>query len=357
MSSSTATYSVHPKTQDAERTMHAQLLPEVHQPLEAVERPFPEIGPGEVLIRVHACGVCGSDLHLVDGDLGPMAKTPVIPGHEIAGIVEAVGAGVVNLAVGDRAGVGWTQATCGECAQCLRGATSICSRQKVTGVQIDGGYAEYVKATARDVVKIPEVISLEEAGPLFCAGITTFAPLRILNVRPGQRVVVLGLGGLGHLAVQFAKALNAETIAVARGADKMELAKTKLGADESFDADGDWVKGVNELGGADIILSTANSSKLMSQSVDALAPDGTLVLLAVDTAPMNMPSSASFVLTRRRMMGSATGSISDMMEMMELAAARNVRPMIETYPLAEAQSVLQRVREGKPRFRAVLTMR
>jgi D-arabinose 1-dehydrogenase-like Zn-dependent alcohol dehydrogenase len=278
-------------------------------------------------------------------------------GHEVAGVIEAVGDRVSNLKPGDRVGVGWTQATCGECAQCLKGATSICSRQKVTGIQIDGGYSEYVKATARDTVLIPDEISLEEAAPLFCAGLTTFSPLRQLNVHAGQRVVIIGLGGLGHVGVQFAKAMNAETISVARGADKAQLAKEPLGADMAIDSGAeDWVKRVNDLGGADVILATANSAKLMSESIHALAPDGTLVLLAVDSAPLQLPNSGEFIATRRRMMGSTTGSIQDTVEMLALAAKRNVRPMIETYPLAEAPAVIERVRQGKPRFRAVLTV-
>ena len=225
--------------------MRAQMLKGFKQPLQGVTCSLPNIAAGDVLIRVHACGVCGSDLHLVNGDFGLFAKAPIIPGHEIAGVVEDVGAGVTTLRVGDRVGVGWTQATCGECPQCIRGNTSICSRQQVTGIQIDGGYAEYVRATARDVVKIPDTISLEEAAPLFCAGLTTYSPLRLLDVRPGQRVVVIGLGGLGHMAVQFAKALNTETIAVARGADKIELATKRLGADVGIDSSTDnWVERV-----------------------------------------------------------------------------------------------------------------
>ena len=344
-------------SQAKERTMRAQVLPAFKQSLQAATQPVPEIADDEVLVRVHACGVCGSDLHLVDGEFGSFAKVPIIPGHEIAGVIEQAGSGVKHLQVGDRVGVGWTQCTCGVCPQCLRGQTSICQRQKVTGIQIDGGYAEYVKATARDVVTIPDSISLEEAGPLFCAGLTTYSPLRQLDVRPGQRVVVIGVGGLGHVAVQFAKAMGAETIAVARGADKIDMATKKLGADVGIDSGSeDWVTRVNDLGGADAILVTANSSKLMGEAVHALGPDGTVVLLAVDQQPLQLPSSAEFIAKRRRLMGSTTGSIQDTVEMLALAALHNVRPMIETYPLEQAQNVIQRVREGKPRFRAVLTV-
>jgi D-arabinose 1-dehydrogenase-like Zn-dependent alcohol dehydrogenase len=336
--------------------MRAQWLPAFGQPLALQEMPIPDIEEDEVLIRVHACGVCGSDIHLLHGDFGPFAKAPIIPGHEIAGIIEAIGRRVSHLKPGSRVGLGWTQHTCGVCTQCVAGNTSICQRQKVTGVQLNGGYAEYVKATARDVIKLPDALSLEEAAPLFCAGLTTYSPLRLLNVRPGHRVVTLGLGGLGHLAVQFAKVLGAESIGVARGRDKVELAVRQLGADLAIDSSrDDWVATVNELGGADVILATANSAKLMSEAVRALSPDGTLVLLAVDAQPLALPSSGEFIVSRRRVMGSSTGSVSDAVEMLETAARYGVRPMIETYPLADAASVIERVAKGLPRFRAVLT--
>ncbi|AXC13854.1 Alcohol dehydrogenase [Acidisarcina polymorpha] len=336
--------------------MKGQWLSAARAPLEWKDLDVPTIGPDEVLIKVHACGVCGSDIHLLEGDFGPFARTPLVPGHEVAGVVNAVGSAVVHLKVNDRVGLGWTQHSCGVCPQCTAGNTSICSRQQVTGIQVNGGYAEYVKATARDVIKIPDNITLEEAAPLMCAGITTYSPLRLLNVRPGQRVVTLGLGGLGHVAVQFAKALGAESIGVARGQDKVELAMNKLGADLAIDSSKtNWVEEVNRLGGANVVLNTANNAQLMGEAVHALAPDGTLVLLAVDPNPLTLPSSGEFIQSRRRLMGSSTGSISDAVEMFELASRRGIRPMIETYPMANAAAVVERVKAGKPRFRAVLS--
>ena len=337
--------------------MKAAVLPDYHQPLEFRDLPVPTIEPDEVLVRVHACGICGSDVHLVDGFFGPLAKVPLIPGHEVAGTIEQVGERINYLKKGDRVGVPWVQGTCGHCRYCVRGETVLCPEQQATGININGGYAEYVKATARDIAVIPDAISFEEAAPLFCAGVTVFTPFNYVNFKPGQTVAVMGVGGLGHLALQFAHALGAKTVAVSRGEDKLKLAREKLGADETLDSSNeDWVQKMQQMGGADVILSTANSTKLMGQAVGALAPEGTLVLLAVDDKPLNLPPSMELIATRKRVMGSVAGSVKDLREMLEIAAAHNVRPMIETHPFEDAQLALDRMREGKPRFRAVLTM-
>lgn len=337
--------------------MKAAVLPDYHQPLEIRDVPVPSIGPLDVLVKVHACGVCGSEVHLVDGRFEGMSQVPVIPGHEVAGVIEQVGELVNYLKPGDRVGIPWTQGTCGHCRYCVSGESVLCPEQQATGINLNGGYAEYAKAPARDVTAIPDVISFEEAAPLFCAGITVFTPFNYAGFKRGQTVAVLGLGGLGHLAVQFAHALGAKTIAVSRGTDKLQLAKEKLGADEAIDSSSDdWVQKLQQMGGADIILSTANSSKLMGQAISALAPEGTLVLLAVDDKELVLPPPMELINGRRKVMGSVTGSIKDMREMLEVAATHNVRPMIETHPLEQAQLALDRVREGKPRFRAVLTM-
>lgn len=337
--------------------MKAAVLPDYHQPLEIRDVPVPSIGPLDVLIKVHACGVCGSDVHLVNQQFEGMSTVPVIPGHEVAGVIEQVGELVTYLKRGDRVGVPWAQGTCGHCRYCVRGESILCPEQQVTGVSLNGGYAEYVKAPARDVTVIPDAISFEEAAPLFCAGVTVYTPFNYVNFKPGQTVAVMGVGGLGHLALQFAHAMGARTIAISRGADKLQLAKEKLGADEAIESSSeDWVQQVQKLGGADVILSTANSSKLMGQAIHALAPEGTLVLLAVDNKELVLPPAMELVGARRKVMGSPSGSIKDMRETLEVAARHGVRPMIETFPLDLAQTALDRVREGKPRFRAVLTM-
>ncbi len=337
--------------------MKAAVLTDYHQPLEIRDVPVPSIGPLDVLIKVHACGVCGSDIHLVDQEFAGMSQVPVIPGHEVAGTIEHVGELVTYLKRGDRVGVPWTQGTCGHCRYCVRGESALCPEQQATGISLNGGYAEYVKAPARDVTVIPDAISFEEASPLFCAGVTVYTPFNYVNFKPGQTVAVMGIGGLGHLAIQFAHALGARTIAVSRGADKLQLAKEKLGADEAIESSReDWVQQLQKMGGADVILSTANSSKLMGQAIRALAPEGTLVLLAVDNQDLVLPPAVELIGGRRKVMGSPSGSIKDMRETLEVAARHGVRPMIETFPLDQAQTALDRVREGKPRFRAVLTM-
>lgn len=337
--------------------MKAAVLADYHQPLEFRDVPVPSIGPEEVLVKVHACGVCGSDIHLVNGNLRNVSNLPVIPGHEVAGVIEQVGEQVKYLKKGDRVGIPWAQGTCGHCRYCMRGETTLCPEQQVTGVSLNGGYAEYTKAPARDVTVIPDAISFEEAAPLFCAGVTVYTPFNYVGFKAGQTVAVLGTGGLGHLALQFAHALGANTVAVSRGADKLQLAKEKLGADEAIDSSSDdWVDKLQQMGGADVILSTANSAKLMGQAISALAPEGTLVLLAIDDAQMLFPPPIELIASRRKVMGSPSGSIKDMRETLEVAARHNVRPMIETHPLDDAQLALDRVRDGKPRFRAVLTM-
>lgn len=337
--------------------MKAAVLPDYHQPLEFRDVPIPSVGSEEVLIKVHACGVCGSDVHLVNGDLKQFSKVPVIPGHEVAGVIEAVGEQVTYLKKGDRVGIPWPQGTCGHCRYCVRGETTLCPEQQATGINLNGGYAEYAKAPARDVTIIPDAISFEDAAPLFCAGVTVYTPFNYVGFKPGQTVAVLGVGGLGHLALQFAHALGANTIAVSRGDDKLQLAKEKLGADEALDSGSDdWVDKLQQMGGADVILSTANSVKLMGQAINALAPEGTLVLLAVDNEQLVFPPPAVLIASRRKVMGSPTGSIKDMRETLEVAAKHHIRPMIETHPFDDAQQALDRVREGKPRFRAVLTM-
>ena len=337
-----------------EKLMKAVVLSDYHKLLKLDTMAVEPISPQDVLIRVRACGICGSDVHLVDGDFTPLSQLPIVPGHEITGVIEQVGDLVTNLKLGDRVGLAWTQQTCGYCRFCVRGETVFCAKQRATGINIAGGYAEYVKAPARDVTVIPDAISFEEAAPLLCAGVTVFTPFKYVNFQAGQRVVVLGLGGLGHLAIQFAHVLGAHTIAVSRSAEKLRLAKEKLGADETLNSSTEkWVEKVQDMGGANVILATANSSQLMSEAIAALAPEGTLVILAVDKEPLVLPPLV-LINYRKRVMGSMTGSIKDMQEMLDIAATHNVRPLIETYPLEDAQFALDRVRAGKALFRAVL---
>lgn len=336
--------------------MRAMKLEAVKQALHRVDIDKPEIGPTEVLLRVHACGVCGSDLHLTDGEFGDYATTPIIPGHEIAGIIESVGDLVTHLKIGDRAGVAWVQNTCGVCSYCLRGETALCVAQRATGINVDGGYADYIKVAGRDAVLIPDAITLRDAAPLFCAGVTVFTPFRLAGFQPGDRVAVVGIGGLGHLGLQFAHALDAVTIAVDHQPDKFDLAR-KLGADEVYDSSTeDWVEALVKAGGAKLVLCTANSASIMARALDVLSPDGTVVMLAVSNDALVINMASSMIPTRKRLMGSQTGSLRDVEDMLALAARHGIRPMIETLPLEDAQAALDRVRAGNARFRIVLDM-
>ncbi len=261
------------------KKMRVAQVPAPKQPFQIVERPVPEPGPGDVRVKVEACGICHSDMYTVDG-LFPGIEYPRAPGHEVAGVVDALGAGTAGWSAGDRVGLGWHGGHCGWCDACRRGSFVMCSTAaRVPGIHYDGGYAEYVVAPAVALARIPAGLTAVEAAPLMCAGVTTFNSLRNAGVRPPDLVAVLGIGGLGHLGVQFASRMGYRTVAIARGRDKEELAR-KLGAHEYIDSQaGDPAAALQKLGGARAILATVTSGAAMSAVIGGLAQDGVLIVL------------------------------------------------------------------------------
>jgi D-arabinose 1-dehydrogenase-like Zn-dependent alcohol dehydrogenase len=308
-----------------------------------------------VLIRVAGCGVCHSDLHLVDGDWKDWGTPlPIIPGHEVTGIVEKAGAEVVSVSPGDRVGVPWMQFACGECAPCRAGAEMLCAAQKSTGVTVNGGYAEFVKAPAAFTHRIPEGLDLVDAAPLLCAGITVFAPLRRAGNLAGKTVAVAGIGGLGHLGIRMADAMGARVVAILRGEEKIALAR-RLGAREIIDSQKEKIgKRLSSLGGADLILLTGISARLFEQCIPGLGPNGTLVVLAAIAESASL-IPAGLITGQKAICGSVIGTRDDMDAMLRFAADHGIAAMVERHPLKNVNEVLERLRQGKVRLRAVLT--
>jgi D-arabinose 1-dehydrogenase-like Zn-dependent alcohol dehydrogenase len=322
-------------------------------PFELVERAIPEPGTGTVRIRVQACGVCHSDSVTKEG-LFPNISYPRVPGHEIIGTLDKVGASVAGWSAGQRVGVGWHGGNCGYCDACRRGDAFACeSETLVTGVTSDGGYADYMIAPATALARVPDDLGSVEAAPLMCAGITTFNALRNSEARPGETVAVLGLGGLGHLGVQFAAKLGFNTIAIARGQDKAPLAR-QLGAHHYIDSRAeDPAAALRRLGGAKVVLATVTSGAAMSAIQGGLAPRGTLLIvgvpesLAIDPMPL--------ILGSRSVKGWYSGTSIDSQQTLAFSALTGVRPMTETYPLERAAEAYDRMMSGDARFRVVLT--
>jgi D-arabinose 1-dehydrogenase-like Zn-dependent alcohol dehydrogenase len=320
---------------------------------ELVERPLPEPESNQVRIKVEACGVCHSDQFVKDG-LWPGITYPRIPGHEIAGRIDKVGSGVTAWKVGQRVGVGWHGGHCFDCERCRVGDFVNCQRQQITGISSDGGYAEYMVAREEAVAAIPEGLDDVDAAPLLCAGITTYNALRNSGARSGDRVAVQGIGGLGHLAIQFASKMGFVTIGVSGGKDKEELAR-KLGAAQYLDAA--TVNPAEELkkqGGADVVLATAPSSKAIAPLIHGLAARGKLLIVAAASDPIEIVPI--FLLSGRAIAGWPSGSAKDSEDTLNFSAATGVRPMIEVFPLARAKEAYERMMSGKVRFRAVLSM-
>ncbi|RIL06084.1 MAG: alcohol dehydrogenase [Proteobacteria bacterium] len=332
--------------------MLAMSVPEPRKPIEPVERPVPEPGRGEVRIRVHACGVCHSD-HFVTEGLWPGLRYPRITGHEVAGVVDAVGEHVVRLAVGDRVGVGWHGGHDGTCAACLRGQFIHCERAEITGLTRDGGQAEFMLAPEVAVARIPDGIELAEAAPLLCAGVTTFNALRRSDARAGDLVAVQGLGGLGHLGVQYARAMGFETVAIARGEEKAALAR-ELGAHHYVDSQReDPAARLQQLGGARAVLATAPAAAAIAPLVGGLGVEGTLLIVAAPFEPM--PVGAIDLIARdRRIQGWSSGTAADSADAMAFAQRAGVRAWIERFPLRDAQAAFEHMMSGRARFRAVL---
>jgi D-arabinose 1-dehydrogenase-like Zn-dependent alcohol dehydrogenase len=321
--------------------------------LEVVERAVPEPGPNQVRIKVEACGVCHSD-QLVKEGLWPGISYPRVPGHEVAGHVDKVGSGVTAWKAGERVGVGWHGGHCFVCDSCRRGDFINCVQLQITGISYDGGYAEYMLARQEALARIPETLKDVDAGPLLCAGITTFNALRHSGARGGDRVAVQGVGGLGHLGIQFASRMGFVTIALSSGKDKQELAR-KLGATHYIDAAaGDPVEQLRKMGGAHLILATAPSGKAIAPLVNGLAARGKLLIVAAAGDPIEV--QAFTILSGRAIAGWPSGTSKDSEDTLQFSALSGVRPMIEVFPLTRASEAYERMISGKVRFRAVLKM-
>jgi D-arabinose 1-dehydrogenase-like Zn-dependent alcohol dehydrogenase len=321
---------------------------------ELVERDIPEPGPGQVRVKVEACGICHSDALVKEG-LWPGLQYPRVPGHEIAGRVDALGTNVTSWAVGQRVGIGWHGGHCFVCEQCRRGDFAMCVNRKVTGIDFDGGYATHVIVSAAVLAAIPDDLPAEEAGPFMCAGVTVFNALRNSGARAGEVVAVHGIGGLGHLGVQYARRMGFETVAINRGKDKEELAR-QLGAHHYIDATAqDPVAELQKLGGANVILATAPNAAAISALVDGLAPSGKLLVPAAPAEPLTI-NVFSLIMKRSSVAGWYSGTAMDSQDTMEFSALSGVHPMIEKYPLDRVAEAYEQMHSGKVRFRVVLTM-
>ena len=320
--------------------------------LEIVERDVPDPKPREVRIKVQACGVCHSDMFTVVGAF-PGIRYPRVPGHEVIGIIDAVGAEVPDWKVGMRVGVGWHGGHCGHCSSCRRGDFITCKEGKIPGISYDGGYAEYMIAPFEALASVPDELKSEDAAPLLCAGITTFNALRNSGARAGDLVAILGVGGLGHLGVQYASSMGFKTVAIARGADKGPLA-TKLGAHIYIDSTSqNPAAELTKLGGAKVILATVTDSKTMSSAVAGLGIDGKFVVVGASAEPVEV-SPLLLIGPRRSIAGWPAGTAMDSEDTMRFSVLSDVRPMVETFPLAKAAEAYAHMMSGKARFRVVL---
>jgi len=321
--------------------------------LELVEREVPAPGAGQVRIRVEACGVCHSDA-LVKSGAFPGLTLPRVPGHEIAGRIDAVGPTVTVWKPGDRVGVGWHGGHCFVCTPCRKGLFINCEREQITGITFDGGYAEYTVVPQEAVARMPAELGATEAAPLLCAGITTFNALRNSGARPGDTVAVQGIGGLGHLAIQFAARMGFRTVALSHGADKEELARG-LGAHVYVDSGRrDAAEALRELGGADLVLATAPHAAAIASTVGGLKPRGKLLVVAAPSDAMEV--SVFTLLSGKAVAGWPSGSSIDSEETLAFSALTGVRPRVELFPLEQAEQAFQKMLQNRVRFRAVLTL-
>jgi D-arabinose 1-dehydrogenase-like Zn-dependent alcohol dehydrogenase len=322
-------------------------------PFELVEREIPEPGHGSVRIKVEACGICHSDSLTREGTF-PGVQYPRVPGHEVAGTIDAIGAGVVGWTVGQRVGVGWHGGHCGNCEPCRRGNFFACLWGRITGITYDGGYGDYMVAHSSALALLPEELSAVEAGPLVCAGVTTFNSLRNSGARAGDLVAVLGLGGLGHLGVQFAAKMGFKTVAVARGSDKEPLAR-QLGAHHYIDSQAqDAAAELARLGGARVIIATVTNAQAMSAAVLGLGVNGKLLVLGAPHEPLEVPAGL-LIGGRRSVDGWYSGTSIDSQDTLSFAKLTGVRAMTEVFPLERAATAYERMMSGKARFRVVLT--
>lgn len=319
-----------------------------------VQREVPEPGEGQVLIQVQACGVCHSDVLTVEGSW-PGIEYPRVPGHEVVGIIDEVGAGVSAWKVGQRVGVGWHGGHDNTCRECRRGDFGNCKNLKIAGISYDGGYQQYMVVPVEALASVPEGLSDTEAAPLLCAGITTYNALRHSGAMPGDLVAVQGVGGLGHLGIQFANKFGYQVAAIGRGPENASLAK-KLGANLYIDSKGtNAAQELQRLGGAQVILATAPSSKAMSELIDGLGPNGKLMVIGATFDPIEV-TPVQLINGSRTIQGWASGTPADSEDTLRFSELTGVRPMIETYPLEKAAEAYERMLSGKAQFRVVLKM-
>jgi len=341
-------------TRVAVAPMTVAQVPKAGADFEIVEREIPKPGAGHVLIKVQACGVCHSDVFTKEG-AWPGIEYPRVPGHEVVGIIDELGAGVSEWKKGQRIGVGWHGGHDGTCLACRRGDFRNCRNLKIPGISYDGGYEQYMVAPVDALTTMPQGLSDAEAAPLLCAGITTYNALRHSGALPGDLVAVLGIGGLGHLGIQFANKFGYKVAAVGRGSESAALAK-KLGANVYIDNKvTNPAEALQELGGAQVILATAPSSKSMTEVIDGLAPNGKLMVIGVSADPIEV-TPVQLVTGSRSIQGWASGTTADEEDTLRFAELTGVRPMIETYPLEKAAEAYERMMSGKAQFRVVLTM-
>jgi D-arabinose 1-dehydrogenase-like Zn-dependent alcohol dehydrogenase len=333
--------------------MRAIQVSRANGPFELVTRDIPTPGPRHVRIKVQACGICHSDSFTKMGAF-PGIQLPRVPGHEVVGVLDAVGSEVPEWKVGSRVGVGWHGGHCGHCSSCRKGDFITCTTGQIPGISYDGGYADYMIAPFEALAAIPKELSSAVAAPLLCAGITTFNALRHSGAGPGDLVAVLGIGGLGHLGVQFAVKMGCHTVAVARGVEKGPLAR-QLGAQHYIDSTNQNVAAeLTKLGGARVILATVTDAKSMSDAVGGLGVDGKLMVIGASMQPIEVPPLALISL-RRSISGWPSGTASDSEDTLDFSVLSGVRPLIETFPLERAAEAYERMMSGKARFRVVLT--
>lgn len=333
-------------------TMRVVQVPEPGGEFEVVNRPVPEVGPTEVRVEVDACGVCHSDSYTKEGSWEGI-EYPRVPGHEIAGRIDAVGTNVETWSEGQRVGIGWHGDHCFTCEPCRRGEFIDCDHERVTGIDVDGGYAEYVTAPTHALARIPGGLDTVDAAPLLCAGVSTFNALRKSNVRPGDVVAVQGLGGLGHLGIQYAAAAGFETVAISRGTAKRDAA-FDLGADHYIDSTvTDPAEELIHLGGASVLISTAPHSEAIESVVSGLAVNGQLIPLGVPDDDVGI-DVIDLIENQRSIKGHSSGTARESQDTLEFSALRDITPTVETFPLEEAAAAYEHMMSNEARFRAVL---
>ena len=335
-------------------TMKVAEVPQPGAAFSVVQREIPKLGAGQVRIKVQACGVCHSDVLTKEG-LWPGIQYPRVPGHEVVGTIDEVGTGVSDWKKGQRVGVGWHGGQDNTCPECRRGDFGNCRNLKIAGISYDGGYQQYMVAPVEALVAVPDTLSDAEAAPLLCAGITTFNALRHSGAMPGDLVAVQGIGGLGHLGIQFANKFGYRVAAIGRGSENATLAKT-LGASVYIDSQStNAAQELQKLGGAKVILATAPNSKAMSELIDGLGPNGRLMVIGATFDPIEV-TPIQLISGSRTIEGWASGTPADSEDTLRFAELTGVRPMIETYPLERAAEAYERMMSGKAQFRVVLTM-